>query len=37
MAAEQAGKSFDAVKLPWYIMTSPMTDAATRECFEENE
>lgn len=37
LAAAASGKAASDVSLPWYIMTSPMTDADTRSYFEENK
>ena len=36
-AAKAGGDSAGAAVIPWYIMTSPFTDAPTKEYFEENK
>lgn len=36
LAALASGMDFEDIKLPWYIMTSPMTHAQTVEFFEAN-
>lgn len=36
LAAVEAGVSVAAVHIPWYVMTSPQTHAATVSCFEEH-
>jgi UDP-N-acetylglucosamine/UDP-N-acetylgalactosamine diphosphorylase len=36
LAAVEAGVAVTEVHIPWYVMTSPQTHAATIECFEEH-